>query len=111
MAQQAIEFSRMALRVNLEAQALCTLARALLLRDGATGFAPAQEALDRAGEIIERIGAKTLKPTLLECRAELAGAMQNPAWRTELLTQAAALYDEIGAPLQAARLRQMLTAA
>jgi adenylate cyclase len=109
-AQHAIEFSRMALRVNLEAQALCTLARALLMRDGAAGFAPAQEALDRAGEIIERIGAKTLKPTLLECRADLAGAMQNAALRTDLLKQAAALYDEIGGPLQAARLRQTLAA-
>jgi class 3 adenylate cyclase/tetratricopeptide (TPR) repeat protein len=110
IAQQAIEFSRMALRVNLEAQALCVLARALLLRDGEAGFAPAREALDRADEIIERIGAKTLKPTLLECRADLAGAMNNAKQRTGLLEQAAALYDEIGAPLQAARLRQALAA-
>jgi tetratricopeptide (TPR) repeat protein len=109
-AQQAIEFSRLALRVNLEAQALGVLARALLMRDGAAGFAPAQEALDRADDIIERIGAKTLKATLLECRADLAGAAQNAALRTDLLKQAAALYDEIGGPLQAARLRQTLSA-
>jgi adenylate cyclase len=109
-AQQAIEFSRMALRVNLEAQALCVLARALLLRDGTSGLAPAQEALDRAEEIIERIGAKTLKPTLLECRADIAGATQNAALRIDLLQQAAALHEEIGAPLQATRLRQSLGA-
>lgn len=107
-AQQAIEYSRQSSRANLEVQALGVLARALIRRDGDAGFGPAEEALDLAAALIDRLGAKTLAPSLLEWRAELAAAMNDGPRQVELLEKAVALFDEIGAPLQAERLRQSL---
>lgn len=107
-AEEAIEICRQALRGNVEAQALGVLARALVRRDGVSAMASAEAALGRAAELIDSTGARTLAPLLLAWRAELAAAAGEPARQVDLLKQAMALFEEIGAPLQAAGLRQAL---
>jgi hypothetical protein len=98
------------LRANLEGQALGVLARALLTRDGPAAAPQAGEAIERAAELIERTGARTLAPSLLEWRAMLATVTGDPAAGVGLMQQAAALYDEIGAPYQGGRVKFMLMA-
>lgn len=105
-ATAAIEYSRQALRANLEVQGLGVLARALIARDGEAGFEAASQALDQADGLIRSLGAKTLEPSFLEWQAALAAAKGDFAARDGLLSRAAKFFDEIGAPLQAARLRQ-----
>lgn len=103
-AVEAIEICGSTLRGNFEAEAHGVLARALLRRDGAVARDAAEAALTHAAELIERTGAKTLAPALCEWRAELAAVLGDDATREQLLRQAAQLYEEIGAPLHAARL-------
>ncbi len=110
-ATQAVEYSRQALRANLEVQGLGVLARALIDRDGEAGFGAAAQALESADGLITSLGAKTLEPSLLEWRAALAAAQDDLAGRNLLLSKAAELFEEIGAPLQAGRLRQGLAVA
>ena len=111
VAEESVEFCRAMLRANLEAQALGVLARALLTRDGPAAAPQASEAIERAAELIERTGARTLAPSLLEWRAMLAAVTGDPAASVGLMQQAAALYDEIGAPYQGGRVKAMLMAA
>ncbi|HEX4711593.1 TIR domain-containing protein [Phenylobacterium sp.] len=103
MAEESVEMCRAMLRANLEAQALGVLTRALLSRDGPAAKAPAEAALERAGELIERTGAATLAPSLLEWRAALAATLGDQETCGDLLRRAVALYAKIGAPLQAGR--------
>jgi hypothetical protein len=109
-AENAIVLCRRTLRGNLEAESHGILARALLRRDGAAAREAAESALATAAGLIERTGAKTLAPHLLEWRAELAHVLGDAGQRHALLRQAVELYEEIGAPLQAARLRKELGA-
>ena len=103
-AEEAIALCRRALRGNIEAEAHGVLARALLRRDGAAARDAAEAALSSAAALIERTGAKTLAPALCEWRAELAAVLGDDATRDQLLRQAEQGYEEIGAPLHAARL-------
>jgi hypothetical protein len=103
-AEEAIALCRRALRGTSEAEAHGVLARALLRRDGAAARDDAEAALTNAAELIERTGAKTLAPALCEWRAELAAVLGDDATRDRLLRQAEQVYEEIGAPLHAARL-------
>jgi hypothetical protein len=80
------------------------MARALLRSDGAAARDAVEAALSSAAELIERTGARTLAPFLCEWRAELAAVLGDDATRDRLLRQAEQLYEEIGAPLHAARL-------
>jgi tetratricopeptide (TPR) repeat protein len=105
-ATDAIGQCRHGLRGNLEAMASGVRARIILRRDGRAGEQAAGEALANAAVLIERSGAKTLAPHLLEWRAELAAVTGDEASRASLLSQAIAEYESIGAPLQAARLRK-----
>ena len=105
-AENAITLCRRSLRGNLEAESHGILARALLRRDGAAAREAAESALASAAVLIERTGAKTLAPHLLEWRAELAAALGDEALRKSLLNQAIDGFESIGAPLQAARLRK-----
>jgi class 3 adenylate cyclase len=105
-AENAITLCRRSLRGNLEAESHGILARALLRRDGAAAREAAESALASAALLIERTGAKTLAPHLLEWRAELGAALGDEALRKSLLNQAIDGFESIGAPLQAARLRK-----
>lgn len=106
-ARETIEVCRTALRGNLEANALGVLARALLRRDGTSGLADAGAALDQAEALIDHTGAETVRPSLLEWRAEAAGVRGEIALQGALLGQAAEKFDAIGAPLQAGRIRAL----
>ncbi|MBI1816897.1 MAG: zinc ribbon domain-containing protein [Deltaproteobacteria bacterium] len=103
-AAEAITPCRRSLRGMYEAAAHGVIARALLRRDGAGARAAAEAALASAAELIERTGAKTLAPALCEWRAELAAVLGDDVTRAQLLQQAQRGYEEIGAPLHAARL-------
>ena len=87
-----------------EAEAHGVLARALLRRDGAAARDAVEAALASAAELIERTGARTLAPALYEWRAELAAVLGDDVTRDQLVRQAEQLYEEIGAPLHAARI-------
>jgi adenylate cyclase len=103
-AADAIAVCQRLLRGNFEAVAHGVLARAILRRDGAAARDDAEAALANAAALIERTGARTLAPALCEWRAELAAVLGDDAMRNQLLRQAEQLYEEIGAPLHAARL-------
>jgi adenylate cyclase len=107
-AEEAIALCRRSLRAHHEAVAHGVLARALLRRDGAAALSAAEAALVDAGALIERTGSETLAPALCEWRAELAAVLGDEATRGQLLREAESGYREIGAPLQAARLRKEL---
>jgi hypothetical protein len=104
VAEQAIALCRRSLPGPHEAIAHGVLARALLRRDGATAREAVEAALANAAALIERTGARTLGPALCEWRAELAAVLGEDETRDQLLRQAEKLYEEIGAPLHAARL-------
>ncbi len=103
-AEEAIALCRRLLSGVYEVEAHGVMARALLRRDGAAARDAAEAALASAAALIERTGAKTLAPALCEWRAELAAVLGDDATRDQLLRQAEQLYEEIGAPLHAARL-------
>jgi tetratricopeptide (TPR) repeat protein len=103
-AEEAITLCRRSLRGNYEAIAHGVLARALLRRDGVSARAEVEAALDNAAQLIERTGASTLAPFLLEWRAELAAALGDEVTGEQRLRQAAQGYEEIGAPRHAQRL-------
>jgi len=103
-AEEAIALCRSTLSGVHEAIAHGVLARALLRRDGAAAREAVEAALASAAALIERSGARTLGPALCEWRAELAAVLGEDETRDQLLRQAEKLYEEIGAPLHAARL-------
>ena len=105
MAREAIETCKVSLRANLEAQAQGVLARALLRRDGMAGHGDAAVALDQAARLIALSGAQSVAPSLAEWRAEAAAVAGDTAARKAHLVQAADLFEAIGAPLQAGRVR------
>jgi hypothetical protein len=112
-AAEAIALCRRSQRNVYEAVAHGILARTRLRRDGVAGRAEVEAALDNAAQRIERTGARTLAPFLLEWRAELAAALGDAVTRERLLQQAELVYEEIGAPKHAQRLaarRQALSA-
>jgi hypothetical protein len=76
----------------------------LLRLGGATALEPAEAALDKAAALIERTGASTLAPALLEWRAELAKVLSNNALQQRLLREAQQGYEAMGAPLHAQRI-------
>jgi len=101
---EAIESCRRSLRGVLEAWAHGVVAHAHLRRDGLAARDAAEAALASATQLIERTGARTLAPALCEWRAELAAVLGDEATSDQLLRQAEQGYEEIGAPLHAARL-------
>jgi hypothetical protein len=108
-AEEAIALCRRSLRRHYEAEAHGVLARALLRRDGAAARDATEAALANAAALIERTGARTLEPALCEWRAELAAVLGDAATRVERLREAHQLYEQIGAPLQAERIGQLLS--
>ena len=76
-AEHAIALSQFSISANYEAIAQGVLARALLRRDGVAACSAAEAALDHAATLIERIGARSLAPALLEWRAELAAVVDD----------------------------------
>ena len=71
-AGEAITWCRRTRGGNYEAIAHGVMARALLRRDGIAVRAAIETALDNAASLIDRTGARTFAPALLEWRAELA---------------------------------------
>jgi tetratricopeptide (TPR) repeat protein len=106
VAQEAIADCRYSLRRDYEARVHGVLALALLRRDGAKARDAVEAALASAAELIGASGAKTIEPHLLEWRAELSAVLGDEAQRRMLLDQAVKLYEEVGAPMQAERLRK-----
>src|SRR6185436_19549038 len=92
-AKTAIDLARRSIRGNVEAEAHGILARALLRRDGAAAREVAESAFASAADLIERTGARTLAPHLLEWRAELAAVMGDDGSRATLLNQAIQAYE------------------
>jgi tetratricopeptide (TPR) repeat protein len=109
IAQEAIADCRYSLRRDYEARVHGVVALALLRRDGDKARDAVEASLASAAELIDASGAKTIEPHLLEWRAELAAALGDEAQRRILLVQAIKLYEEIGAPMQAERLRGGMT--
>jgi tetratricopeptide (TPR) repeat protein len=107
-ADEAIAICRRSLRAVYEAIAHGVLARVRLRQDGAAARGAVEAELVLADELIERTGARTLTPSLLEWRAELAAVLGNDAQRVRLLQQAQKLFAAIGAPLQAERIAREL---
>ncbi len=103
-AAEAIALCQRYLTGFSEAVAHGVMARALLRRDGAGARDAAEAALACAAALIERTGARTLAPALCEWRAELAAVLGDDVTRERLLREAQHSYEEIGAPLHAARL-------
>ena len=93
----AIALCRYSLRANYEALAHGVVARALLRRDGVSGCAAAQAALDAAGALVQRTGARLLAPALAEWRAELAAVAGDAVQRQLLLDEAARGHAQLGA--------------
>jgi hypothetical protein len=109
-AAEAIELCRGSLRAVYEDEAHAVMARALLRRDGAAARPAAEAELAHVAALIERTGAKTLAPALCERRGELATTLGDNAMRAQLLRQAKAGYEEVGASRHAARLAQEIRA-
>jgi adenylate cyclase len=107
-ADEAVAISRRLLGGAYEALAHGVLARAILRRDAAAARDAIEAALASAAELIARTGARTLAPSLLEWRAELAAVLRDAATRAQLLGEAERGYREIGAPLQAERIGRLL---
>ena len=102
--EQALALCQHSLRANYEALAHGVMARVLLRRDGVASRSVVEAALDNAAQLIERTGALTLVPALLEWRAELAEALGDHTASARLLRQGEQGYREIGAPGHAMRL-------
>ena len=109
-ADEAIQICARMQRKQYEALAHGVVARSLLRRDGAVARSAVEAALAAATALTELTGARTLAPSLLEWRAELAAVLGDGAERVRLLQQAQTLFDEIGAPLQAQRIAALLGA-
>jgi adenylate cyclase len=103
-AMEAIDMCRRVGRPQYEAIGHGVRARALLRRDGPAASDEAKGALDEAAALIEQTGAEILAPSLLEWRAELAGALGRVEDQQQLLSEAQQRYEGIGAPLRAERL-------
>ena len=101
---KAIALCRHSLRANYEALAHGVVARALLRRDGASASAAARAALETAGALVERTGARLLGPALAEWRAELAGGMGDGPGQQQWLDEAARGYAALGAMEQGVRI-------
>ncbi len=108
-AEEAIALCHRSDRSNYEASALGVLARAILRLEGAAGGEAAEAALSEAAALIDRTGASTLGPALLEWRAELAAVQGDGARRQQLLREAQQGYEAIGAPLQAQRIAPQIS--
>jgi tetratricopeptide (TPR) repeat protein len=77
--------------------ACCTLAQALLAREGAAARSEAEAALAQALAWLVESGAEALRPRVLEARAALAAALGDEAARARDLAEALRLYRAMGA--------------
>ena len=107
-AEEAIIICRRSLRRGYEIVAHGVLARALLRQHGVAARTAVEAELALAADLIERTGARTFLPSLLEWRAEVAGVLGLAEARLQFLQQAQAVFGEIGAPLQAKRISDQL---
>jgi adenylate cyclase len=91
-----------------EAHAQISLARVLLRDDAPAPVAEIETALDRAEELVERTGGRSLSPRILELRGRRAAARGDGKAADGLLREALELYRAIGATGHAARLARAL---
>ena len=103
-ANEAIAYCRRSLRGNFEVLAQGVLARALLRQRGPAARADTEAAIAQAAALVERTGAATLAPSLLEWRAELAGVLGDTAARERSLQEARRGYEATGASKQVQRM-------
>ncbi|MBW2282023.1 MAG: AAA family ATPase [Deltaproteobacteria bacterium] len=84
------------------------IARALRRLDGAAAADRIERVLDHADQFVDHIEAFSLRPVILEERAELAALRGDDDARRDALERASDAYERLDAPDQAARLRSLL---
>ena len=87
-----------------EVRAHLALARTQLRRADGAALARAEQALVRAQELIEEIGARAFQPEVHECRAHLARLRGDAVAAQREIVAARRLYAEMGASAQVERL-------
>jgi class 3 adenylate cyclase/tetratricopeptide (TPR) repeat protein len=108
IAERALELAGNRGLLGIETRALCTLAHVELEGGAATSLAETRRLLDRADARVEAIGYRVILPRLYELRADLARRQGDTRAALAALREAQRLYQEMGAPLQVARLGQEL---
>jgi tetratricopeptide (TPR) repeat protein len=92
-----------------EVRAHLALAHTQLRRADADALARAEQALVRAQELIEEIGARVFQPELHECRARLARVRGDSQAADSEIEAARRLYAAMGATAQVGRLSNEVT--
>ena len=91
-----------------EARANIALAHTQFRRADAAALARAEQALARAQELIDEIGARVFQPEVHECRAHLARLRGDALAARREIEAARRLYAEMGATAQVQRLAKEL---
>jgi class 3 adenylate cyclase/tetratricopeptide (TPR) repeat protein len=94
-----------------EARANIALARTQFRRADAAALSCAEQALDRAQELIDETNARAHQPELHECRAHLARLRGDPLGARRENEEARRLYAEMGASAQVERLEREMSRA
>ena len=92
-----------------EARANLALAHTQFRRADAAALARAEQALARAQELIDEIGARVFQPEVHECRAHLARLRGDALAAQREIEEARRLYAEMGATAQAERLAKEIS--
>jgi hypothetical protein len=87
-----------------EVRAHLALARTQLRRADGAALARAEQALVRAQELIEEVGARAFQPEVHECRARLARVRGDARAADSEVEEVRRLYAAMGAPAQVDRL-------
>jgi hypothetical protein len=77
---------------------------------GTSGRAEIEAALDRAEELVAKIGGRSLSPRILELRGCLAAALGDASGAGQALREALDLYRAVGATGHAERLAREIGA-
>jgi tetratricopeptide (TPR) repeat protein len=105
IARETLAFARERGLLSSEIRVHHCFAKIALARKGAAAAREAELALERAEEIIERVGFLADRPINCELRAELAAASGDTTERDRQLQLARDLYEEMGATGHLERLR------
>jgi tetratricopeptide (TPR) repeat protein len=93
-----------------EVWAQLTLASALCEEQGTKARAAIEKALERAGALVDEIGARVFEPQILHARARLEQVCGDPLSADRYLREALRKYGEVGAAGHARRVEQALAA-
>jgi class 3 adenylate cyclase/tetratricopeptide (TPR) repeat protein len=93
-----------------EIQGQLALAEALAADRSSKTRSRAEQALQRAAELVQETGGLALEPQILEARASLAGSFGDPVERERHLREALRLYGALGATGHARRVAKRVEA-